>query len=120
MKKLILSTLILCVSFQIYAQPVPVKFAADLDQISTQYSKDMHHFLSTLTPTTVQFNLQQQAQYCAIVATYVDDFYALTDKNRASLPLSYANVTKQDVIVRVKQSKEMQILEKYNIQCDLG
>ena len=54
------------------------------------------------------------------MATYVDDFYQLTNKNRDSLPFSYANMTKQDVINKVKQSKEMQILKDYNIQCDLN
>lgn len=120
MKKLAFSIVMLCFTAQVFAQDVPEKFARDLDKISTQYSADMRQFLRSLPASTHQFNPQQKNQYCSIVATYVDDFYQLTTKNRDSLPFSYANMTKQDVIDKVKQSKEMQILKDYNIQCDLN
>lgn len=40
------------------------------------------------------------------------------EKNRSSLPPQYANMTKQDVIKQVTESNEMQMLVKYNVQCD--
>lgn len=120
MKKKILATLMIAMCSSSFAQDIPEKFARDLDKITQQYSLDMRGFLKSLPPTTVQFDAQQKNQYCSIVATYVNDFYQLTNKNRDSLPFAYANMTKQDVINQVKHSKEMQILKNYNIQCDLN
>lgn len=40
------------------------------------------------------------------------------EKNRSSLPQQYASMTKQDLIKQVVESKEMQMLAKYNVQCD--
>ena len=45
--------------------------------------------------------------------------YKTTDENRANLPPSYMSITKQDIISKVNTSPEMQIVKKYNIQCDL-
>lgn len=120
MKNKILALLLITFSTPLFAQQIPEKFARDLDKVTQQYSQDMRDFLKSLPPTTVQFDAQQKAKYCSIVASYVDNFYQLTDKNRDSLPFSYANMTKQDVIAKVQQSKEMQILKSYNIQCDLN
>lgn len=120
MKNKILAGLLITFCTSSFAQQIPEKYARDLDKITQQYSQDMRDFLKSLSPTTVQFDSQQKNKYCSIVATYVDDFYQLTNKNRDSLPFSYANMTKQDVINKVKQSKEMQILKDYNIQCDLN
>lgn len=120
MKNKILALLLIALCTPSFAQQLPERFARDLDKITQQYSQDMREFLKSLPPTTVQFNTQQKNQYCSIMATYVHDFYQLTTKNRDSLPSSYANMTKQDVIDKVQQSKEMQILKDYNIQCDLN
>ena len=120
MKNKILAALLITFCTSSFAQQIPEKYARDLDKITQQYSQDMRDFLKSLPPTTVQFDSQQKNKYCSIVATYVGDFYQLTNKNRDSLPFYYANMTKQDVINKVKQSKEMQILKDYNIQCDLN
>lgn len=108
------------VGSQAIAQNVPEQYLHDLDRVSNTYTTDMRQFLRSLPNSTIQFNPQQKNQYCLIVATYVDDFYTLTDQNRASLPFSYRQMTKQDVIVQVKKSKEMQLLSRYHIECDLN
>ena len=45
--------------------------------------------------------------------------YLAADQNRQYLPAAVQSVTKQNVIDKVMVSPEMQILKKYNIQCDL-
>lgn len=105
---------------QVMAQNVPEKYVRDLDEISNTYSADMRQFLRSLPNSTTQFNPQQKNQYCSIVSRYVGDFYQLIDQNRASLPFSYSHMTKQDVIVQVKKSKEMQLLSRYKIECNLN
>lgn len=120
MKNIIVAFVLIWVGSQAIAQTVPEKYIRDMDKISNTYTTDMRQFLRSLPSSTVQFNPQQKNQYCSIVATYVDDFYQLIDQNRASLPFSYTNMTKQDVIVHVKKSKEMQLLSRYNIECDLN
>jgi len=45
--------------------------------------------------------------------------YKTTDENRQYLPPSAQSMTKQNVIDKVMLSPEMQLLKKYNIQCDL-
>ena len=94
------------------------RYARQVEKISTQYNVQMKSFLRSLNPQITQFDAQQKAQYCLIVKTYVDDMYKATDENRSSLPPSYMSLTKQDVINKVNSSPEMQILKKYNIQCD--
>ncbi|WP_227554786.1 MULTISPECIES: hypothetical protein [Acinetobacter] len=96
------------------------RYARQVEKISTQYNMQMKNFLRSLNPQITQFDAQQKTQYCAIVKTYVDDMYKVTDENRSSLPPSYMSITKQDVINKVNSSPEMQILKKYNIQCDLN
>ena len=95
------------------------RYVRDVEKISTQYTSQMKSFLRSLDPQTTAFNAQQQVQYCAIVKQYVDDMYKTTDENRANLPPSYMSITKQDIISKVNTSPEMQIVKKYNIQCDL-
>lgn len=119
MKKNAIALFLLVVSSNNWAQDVPEKFAREISKITQQYSDDMRQFLKSLPANTAQFNAMQQEQYCGIVSTYVNNFYQLTDKNRTSLPYSYANLTKQDIINKVEQSKEMLILKKYNIDCAL-
>lgn len=119
-KKIIVALSLIWVGSQAIAQNVPEKYLREMDKISNTYTTDMRQFLRSLPNSTVQFNPQQKNQYCSIVATYVDEFYQLIDQNRASLPFSYTNMTKQDVIVQVKKSKEMQLLSRYHIECDLN
>lgn len=120
MKKIILVSCLILYSFTTLAQNLPEKYVHDVEAISNRYSNDMRHFLRSLPNSTVQFNMQQKNQYCSIVTIYIDDFYNFINQNRASLPFSYANMNKHDVIARVKSSNEMQLLRKYNIECDLN
>lgn len=75
--------------------------------------------MRSLDPKLSQFNPQQESQFCGIVKKYVDDMYKTTDENRRYLPPSAQSMTKQNVIDKVMLSPEMQLLKKYNIQCDL-
>lgn len=117
MRKSIVLGMVISLSQLSLAQTIPDRYVKELDQVSSQYSQDMRLFLKTLPLDTTQFNANQTQQYCSIVGRYVDQFYALTQKYRHDLPYAYANMNKQDVIMKVKQSKEMQILKQYNIQC---
>lgn len=96
------------------------RYVSDVEKISDQYSLDMKFFLRSLDPKTTQFNVQQQTQFCGIVKKYVDDMYLTTDQNRSSLPPSAQSITKQSIIDKVMTSPEMQLLQKYNIQCNLN
>ncbi|WP_179998314.1 hypothetical protein [Acinetobacter sp. YH12239] len=102
-----------------HAETLPVKFTQEIEVVSQKYNADMRHFLKTLAPNTTHFSVDQTQRYCVIVGTYVDGFYQVVDKYRKDLPFSYSRMNKQDVVVKVKQSKEMQILQRYNIQCEL-
>ena len=119
-KKAILALGLIWVGSQAIAQNVSERYVRDMDKVSNTYSTEMRQFLRSLPNSTVQFNPQQKHQYCSIVASYVDDFYQLIAQNRTSLPLSYRDMTKQDVILQVEKSKEMQLLSRYQIECNLN
>ena len=100
-------------------------FAASIEQyvnavekIRSVYAQDIRGFLRSLNPQISQFTPEQQAQYCGINQRYIQDMSDAIEKNRSSLPPQYANMTKQDVIKQVTESNEMQMLVKYNVQCD--
>lgn len=103
-----------------FAESIPDQYVRDIEQISTRYNADMKFFLRSLDPKISQFNQAQQAQFCGILKQYVDDMYKTTDQHRKYLPLSSQTVTKQNIIDKVMVSPEMQILKKYNIQCNLN
>ena len=46
--------------------------------------------------------------------------YLTTDQNRQSLPPSAQSMSKQNIIDKVMTSPEMQLLQRYNIQCILN
>ncbi|BCU64471.1 hypothetical protein F941_01924 [Acinetobacter bouvetii DSM 14964 = CIP 107468] len=119
MKKLIFTLLGLGIAVQAVQAASAEQYARDVEKISSQYSVDMKLFLRSLDAKTSQFSAQQQQQFCGIVKKYVDDLYQTTDQNRAYLPPSAQSMTKQTVIDKVIVSPEMQLLKKYNIQCDL-
>ena len=119
-KKAILALGLIWVGSQAIAQNVSERYVRDMDKVSNTYSTEMRQFLRSLPNSTVQFNPQQKHQYCSIVASYVDDFYQLVAQNRTNLPLSYRDMTKQDVILQVEKSKEMQLLSRYKIECNLN
>ncbi len=118
MKK-ILTALVLILSANQLMAEVPERYVRDVEKISNQYNTDLRIFLRSLSPQTVQFDVQQQIQFCSIIKKYVDDIYKTTDEHRQYLPPSSMSVTKQTIIDKVMVSPEMQILKKYNIQCDL-
>ncbi len=97
---------------------VPERYVRSVEKISENYNSQMRNFLTTLNPRQTQFSLQQQQQYCSIVNRYVQDLYEVTNQYRSELPLSYANMTKESLVQQVMMSKEMQILKKYDIQCN--
>ena len=103
-----------------FAENIPDQYVRDIERISTRYNADMKFFLRTLDPKISHFNQAQQAQFCTILKQYVDDMYKTTDQHRKYLPLSSQTVTKQNIIDKVMVSPEMQILKKYNIQCNLN
>ncbi|NAR52159.1 hypothetical protein [Acinetobacter haemolyticus] len=94
------------------------QYVRTVEKITATYAQDMRNFLRSLDPQLSQFTPAQQAKYCDIVNQYVQDSYAAIEKNRSQLPREYASMTKQNVIEQVTESKEMQMLKKYNIQCE--
>lgn len=94
------------------------QYVRAVEKITATYAQDMRSFLRSLDPQLSHFTPEQQAKYCAIVNQYVKDSYAAIEKNRSHLTEQYATMTKQDVIHQVTASKEMQMIAKYNIQCD--
>jgi len=95
------------------------QYVAAVEQISAQYKQDSRNFFSSLNAQQKSFTPQQQIQYCAIVGRYIDRLYQAADQNRESLDRQFRQMTRQDVINQVMSSKEMLILKKYNIQCEL-
>ena len=94
------------------------QYANSVDKIRNVYAQDIRSFLRSLNPQISQFTPEQQAKYCQINQRYIQDMSDAIEQNRSSLPQQYASMTKQDLIKQVIESKEMQMLEKYNIQCD--
>lgn len=122
MKKTLLGLILgaLLSTSMVYADNVPDQYIQDIERISTRYNADMKFFLRSLDPKITQFNSAQQKQFCGILKTYVDDMYKTTDQHRKYLPVASQAITKQTIIDKVKTSPEMQILKRYNIQCDLN
>ena len=118
MKKYLFALCLFLTVESVFAQ-VPTQYIRDVERISNQYSSDMKLFLRSLDPNISEFNQNQKNQYCAIVKNYVDEIYLTTDQNRQYLPFSEQSITKQNIIDKVMLSPEMQLLKRYNIQCDL-
>ncbi|CAB1214201.1 hypothetical protein [Acinetobacter bouvetii] len=95
------------------------QYVAAVENISAQYKQDTRNFFNGLNSQQTSFSVQQQTQFCGIVGNYVAQLYQAVDQNRESLDRQYRQMSKQDVINQVMSSKEMLILKKYNIQCDL-
>ncbi|MFV5263790.1 hypothetical protein ACMUMS_09495 [Acinetobacter courvalinii] len=89
-----------------------------VDKIRSSYAQDIRSFLRSLNPQTSQFTPEQQAKYCQINQRYIQDMSDAIEQNRSSLPIQYASMTRQDLIKQVAESKEMQMLAKYHVQCD--
>lgn len=95
------------------------QYVSSVEKISAAYTQDMRGFLRGLDPQISQFSPEQQTKFCGIVNQYVQDLSQAIETNRSHLTGQYATMTKQDVINQVTESKEMQMLKKYNIQCNL-
>lgn len=119
MKKILFSLILLgCAGSNVAVASVE-QYVAAVDQISEQYKQESRNFFSSLNAQQTSFTPQQQTQYCAIVGSYIDRLYQAADQNREALDRQFRQMTRQDVINKVMSSKEMLILRKYNIQCDL-
>ncbi|MGE8557899.1 MULTISPECIES: hypothetical protein [unclassified Acinetobacter] len=119
MKKILLILSVLgCASLNTALAGVE-QYVAAVDQISEQYKRDSRNFFSSLNAQQTSFTPEQQTQYCAIVGRYIDRLYQAADQNRAFLDRQFRQMTRQDVINQVMSSREMLILKKYNIQCEL-
>ena len=94
------------------------QYVRSVEKITATYAQDIRGFLRRLDPQLTQFSPDQKAKYCAITNQYVQDLSQAIEKNRSHLTGQYARMTKQDVIQQVTESKEMKMLQKYNIQCD--
>ncbi len=95
------------------------QYVTSVEKISEQYKQDVRIFFNSLDAQQTSFTSQQQVQFCGIVGNYVEQLYQAADRNRDSLARQFRQMTKQDVIHQVMASKEMLMLKKYNIQCDL-
>ena len=105
MKKYIYLCLTLGMTLQnVYAASAE-QYVLAVEEINAQYKQDTRQFLRGLNPQQQGFNPQQQQQFCGIVSRYVDRLYQ--------------DINKQDVIQQVSTSKEMQLLKKYQVNCDL-
>ena len=95
------------------------QYVTSVEYFSQQYRQDVRIFFNSLDAQQTSFTSQQHVQFCGIVANYVEQLYQAADRNRDSLDRQFRQMTKQDVIHQVMASKEMLMLKKYNIQCDL-
>lgn len=118
MKKILLGLWILGCGGNVLAASA-VEYVQSVEQINADYQKESRQFLKGLNPQQQGFSASQNQQFCAIVQRYVDRLYKAADQNRAYLDRQYQNVGKQDVILQVKSSKEMQLLKRYNVDCNL-
>lgn len=120
MKKVILAFCLMGVVMQGVFAASAEQYVLSVNDINEKYKKDVRAFLGNLDPQQSGFTVSQQAQFCGIVGTYVNDLYRAADENRDFLDRQYRNMTKQDVIQQVLSSREMQLLKKYNVQCSLN
>lgn len=95
------------------------QYVQSVEAIKDTYRQETRAFFNGLDPYQKGFSQVQQEQFCGIVRKYVDGLYQAADENRAFLDKQYSGLIKQDVIQQVETSKEMQMLKKYNVKCDL-
>lgn len=93
------------------------QYVSSVEKITATYAQDIRGFLRSLDPKLSQFSPEQKVKYCDINNQYIQNLSDAIEKNRTHLPAPYATMTKQDVIKQVSESKEMVMLQKYNIQC---
>jgi hypothetical protein len=118
MKKIVLSLFVLGCAGSLEAVASVEQYVNSVEKIRAVYAQDIRGFLRSLDPQISQFTPEQQAQYCGINQRYIQAMSEVIQQNRSSLPRQYASMNKQDLIKQVVESKEMQMLAKYKVQCD--
>ncbi len=118
MKRILLGVCLLGWNYGVFAASA-VEYVAAVEQINADYKKESRQFLSSLNPQQQGFSPEQNAKFCGIVGRYVDRLYQAADQNRAYLDRQFQNMTKQDVIREEKLSKEMQLLKRFHVDCNL-
>lgn len=111
---------LLFIATQSTANDIPPRYVKDIQTVSDQYSTDMKSFLKSLDPNTTQFSPEQEQKFCAILQRYADHFHQVNEKHRKNLPLSYNVMSKKEIVAQVVNSKEMQMLKQYGVQCNLN
>ncbi|MGE8538036.1 MAG: hypothetical protein ACN6NI_02030 [Acinetobacter sp.] len=118
MKKILLGLGLLGCSHAVFAASA-VEYVEAVERINAAYKKESRQFLSGLNPQQQGFSAAQNSDFCSIVQRYADRLYQAADQNRAYLDRRFQKITKQDVIIEVKASKEMQLLQRYQVDCHL-
>ncbi len=120
MKKIIFALFALGISLQSVQAASAEQYVQAVEKINENYQQDTRNFLKMLDPMQRGFTAAQQAGFCQILGKYANDLYQAADVNRVYLDKQYANITKKEVIAQVLSSKEMQMLKRYNVQCNLS
>ena len=118
MKKILLGICLLGWNYAVFAASA-VEYVDAVERINTDYKKESRQFLGGLNPQQQGFSAAQNSHFCSIVQRYADRLYQTADQNRAYLDRQFQKITKQDVIIEVKSSKEMQLLKRYQVDCYL-
>jgi hypothetical protein len=95
------------------------QYVAMVEKVTDQYKQERRQFFLTLDPNLQQFTAQQNQRYCGIVKNYVEGLYLAADENKAYLDREYRQIVYSDVVKQVMESKDMQLLTRYGVQCDM-
>lgn len=95
------------------------QYVVTVQKVTDQYKQERRQFFMTLDQNLTQFTPQQNQRYCGIVKNYVDGLYRTADENRAYLDLEYRQLRYNDVVKQVLESKDMQLLTRYGVKCQL-
>ena len=101
MKKILLGICLLGWNYAVFAASA-VEYVDAVERINTDYKKESRQFLGGLNPQQQGFSAAQNSHFCS-----------------AYLDRQFQKITKQDVIIEVKSSKEMQLLKRYQVDCYL-
>lgn len=96
------------------------EYVVAVEKINQNYKNELRAFYGKLSPQAQGFTASQQQQYCSMMNRYVDQLYLAADQNRMYLDRQYRSLTKQDVISEVMSSKEVKMLKRYNVSCQLS
>lgn len=119
MKKNICFLILLMIGSHVMANEIPARYVKEIQKISDQYGLEMKRFLRALDPNIERFDPHQEQEFCMILQRYADNFHQTNEQYRKNLPLSYTALSKKEIVNQVKNSKEMQLLNHYDIECNL-